>query len=175
MLHAQRKKICEGTTFDRRVNFVLMFFQEELVSLSSTGKKAKKSKFSMITPHKNTKFSKLLNLCSVKTFYLILTPAFNQVHWLSFPRMFFWSCSLSKPLSNCSITWQRWRSLWHPGQQDSQSRERFELYNNKVINWLTYSLKQKKLNVSQWTAGLTFLVMYLENCLQSRQRSQGQC
>ena len=77
MLHAQRKKICEGITFDRRVNFVLMFFQEELVSLSSTGKKTKKSKFSMITPHKNTKFSKLLNLYSVKTFYLILTPEFN--------------------------------------------------------------------------------------------------
>ena len=73
----KEKKYVKWTTFDRRVNFVLMFFQEELVSLSSTGKKAKKSKFSMITPHKNTKFSKLLNLYSVKTFYLILTPAFN--------------------------------------------------------------------------------------------------
>ena len=42
-LHAAptRKKVCEVTTFDtflRRVNFILTFFQEKLVSLLSVGK-----------------------------------------------------------------------------------------------------------------------------------------
>ena len=40
-LHARRKKSVKGTTFDtflRRVNFILMFFQEELATLLNAGK-----------------------------------------------------------------------------------------------------------------------------------------
>ena len=63
-LHRQRKKSVKRTTFDtflRRVNFILMFIQEELASFLSAGK--------------------LVNLCPVKKFSLILTLVAPCSRW----------------------------------------------------------------------------------------------
>ena len=70
-----KKKFCKVNNFwyFLRVNFLLMYFQEELASFLSAQKPV------MVTSHGDPDFSKLVNLCPVKTFSLISTP--GRLSW----------------------------------------------------------------------------------------------
>ena len=85
MLHSWRKKYVKWTTFNaflKRVHFILFFSRK--ISFPFKCRKAifqrfrrlKNQKFPLHMNHgHNTDFSKLVNLCPVKTFSLSLTPA----------------------------------------------------------------------------------------------------
>ena len=83
-----KKKSVKWKTFDsflRRINFILIFFQEELASLLSAGKpffgnlegwkfKIFPSAWTMVRSHWDTDFSELIKLCPLKRFFLVSTP-----------------------------------------------------------------------------------------------------
>ena len=105
-----------------------------------------------------------------------LYASFSEVNWLAFAITFVWSCSLCKPQISLSLIWKGWRSLWHPGELNSQSGETDLNHTTKsLIGWLTNWNKELTVSRISFFGHYVFQSRYVGNSLQSKQRSQGLC